>query len=118
MGFRENLKAELNYKGILVKELAASSGIKFATLSSYLKENGYAPSAENAVLIARALGVSVEYLVTGIEPSQEKDTPGPSSELRNLARAIEHLTENERKLILKTALFLAENFRENRQKHK
>jgi transcriptional regulator with XRE-family HTH domain len=118
MGFRENLKTELNYKGMLVKELAASSGIKFATLSSYLKGNGYAPSAENAVLIARALGVSVEYLVTGVESSQEKAAPGPSSELRHLVQVMKHLAENERKIILKTALFLAENFRENKQKWK
>jgi hypothetical protein len=27
--------------------------------------NQYTPSAENAVLIARALGVTVEYLITG-----------------------------------------------------
>jgi transcriptional regulator with XRE-family HTH domain len=115
MGFRENLKAELNYKGMLVKELAASSGIKIPTLSSYLKENGYAPSAENAVLIARALGVSVEYLVTGAEASREKAADGPGGELRQLARAMQPLAEKERKIILKTALFLAETFRENKQ---
>jgi hypothetical protein len=28
MGFKENLKAELSYSGMLVKELAARSGIK------------------------------------------------------------------------------------------
>jgi transcriptional regulator with XRE-family HTH domain len=114
MGFKENLKVELNYKGMLVKELAASSGIKIVTLSSYLKENGSAPSAENAVLIARTLGVSVEYLVTGVESSREKAAVGPGNEFRQLARAIEPLAEHERKIILKTALFLAENFRQNR----
>jgi transcriptional regulator with XRE-family HTH domain len=117
MGFRENLKEALNYKGMLVKELASASGVKLGTISSYLKENGYAPSAENAVLIARALGVSVEYLVTGAEagPDKAAAAPVPNSEFRQLAQATEHLTEGERHLILKTALFLAENFKESRR---
>jgi transcriptional regulator with XRE-family HTH domain len=115
MGFRENLKAELSFKGMLVKELAAASGVKITTLSSYLKENGSTPSAENAVLIARALGVSAEYLVTGAEPRGERAAGGPGGELRQLARAIEPLAGNERRIILKTALFLAENFKENRR---
>jgi lambda repressor-like predicted transcriptional regulator len=36
MGFRENLKAELTYSGILVKELAAEAGIKKHTIDNYL----------------------------------------------------------------------------------
>jgi transcriptional regulator with XRE-family HTH domain len=67
MGFRENLKAELTYIDMKVKELAALSGVKKPTIDSYLRENSYTPSVENAVSIARALGVSVEYLVTGKE---------------------------------------------------
>jgi transcriptional regulator with XRE-family HTH domain len=117
MGFRENVKEELSFRSMLVKELAVSSGVTKSTIDSYLKENGSAPSAENAVLIARALGVSVEYLITGIESRREKAAGEPGSELRQLMRAMEPLTENERKLVLKTALFLAENFRENKPKH-
>ncbi len=65
MGFRENLKEELKYQGILVKELAAKSGIPKGTIDHYLAENNTAPIAENAVKIAQALNVTVEYLVTG-----------------------------------------------------
>ncbi len=63
MGFRENLKEELKYQGILVKELAAKSGIPKGTIDHYLAENNTAPIAENAVKIAQALNVTVEYLV-------------------------------------------------------
>jgi transcriptional regulator with XRE-family HTH domain len=65
MGFRENLKAELEYADMRVKELAELSGVKKQTIDSYLRENNYSPSVETAVCIAQALGVSVEYLVTG-----------------------------------------------------
>lgn len=75
MGFRENLKDELTFKDIQTKELAAKTGISLNTLNHYLVQNSASPSAENAVKIAAALGVSVEYLVTGkgINPKDQKD---------------------------------------------
>ncbi|GHV57583.1 hypothetical protein AGMMS49579_23660 [Spirochaetia bacterium] len=65
MGFRENLKEELAYSGILVKELSTQSGVNKRTIDSYLMDGGSVPSVEAAVKIAAALRVSVEYLVTG-----------------------------------------------------
>ena len=65
MGFKENLKEELTYKGMLVKDLAEKTGLNQASLSNYLRENSSIPSADIAVKIAKALNVSVEYLVSG-----------------------------------------------------
>ena len=65
MGFKENLKSELTFQDMLVKELSAKTGISKRTLDNYLRDNPANPTVENAVKIARALGVSVEYLVTG-----------------------------------------------------
>ena len=67
MGFKENLKAELEYQGLKIKELAEISGIKRRTIDHYLMTNPQEPSVTNAVKIAQALNVSVEYLVTGKE---------------------------------------------------
>ena len=67
MGFKENLKEQLNFSGMYVKELANQSGIKKQTIDSYLNTQSCMPSADVAVAIAQALGVSVEYLVTGKE---------------------------------------------------
>jgi transcriptional regulator with XRE-family HTH domain len=67
MGFRENLKLQLQYSGMLVKDLAARSGVKKSTIDSYLRERGYTPSVEAAVSIARTLGVTAECLVLGEE---------------------------------------------------
>lgn len=67
--FSENLKYALDCKGLYTKELAELTGIKTDTLSSYLKSNGSEPTASKAVKIAEALGVSVEFLVTGRDKS-------------------------------------------------
>ncbi|MDR2716595.1 MAG: helix-turn-helix domain-containing protein [Treponema sp.] len=70
MGFKENLKSELIYKDMTVKELAAKTGISRHTLDNYLNIRAHIPTIDAAVKIAQALGVSVEYLATGKEPPQ------------------------------------------------
>jgi transcriptional regulator with XRE-family HTH domain len=105
MGFRENLKSELEYSGILVKELAARSKIKKKTIDSYLGNNAYTPSAENAVSIAKALGVTVEYLVTGMDSS--KNTPSPlPTDIREIIAMLRKLTPRDRYIILNLARIL------------
>lgn len=63
MGFRENLKEELKYQEMLVKELASKSGVPKGTIDHYLAEKCTEPIAESAVKITNALNVSVEYYV-------------------------------------------------------
>lgn len=65
MGFKENLKAELQYNGMLVKELAYKTGINKQTIDNYLSSHNAMPSADAAVKIAKALNTTVEYLITG-----------------------------------------------------
>ncbi len=72
--FRENLRDELDYQGVTVKELAARAGIVKGSLDNYLGARNSIPSADVAVKIAKALNVSVEYLVTG-----EKTAAAPVS---------------------------------------
>ncbi|GHV83853.1 transcriptional regulator [Spirochaetia bacterium] len=97
MGFKENLKAELEFSGMLIKELAARSGVNRRTIDNYLSTYKSQPSAENAVKIARALGVSVEYLVTGNDkPRREKTLAALSPDLRVLVQTVEQLDEKHR----------------------
>jgi transcriptional regulator with XRE-family HTH domain len=72
MSFRENLREALDFSGMEQKELAAFVGISLKTIENYLKQEFSMPSADKAVRIAQALGVSVEYLVTGGENYREK----------------------------------------------
>ena len=100
MGFKEYLKFELSRRGMLVKELAQKSGINQGSLSNYLRESASIPSADVAVKIAKALGVTVEYLVTD-EPASTmvKNSQSHSLETRLLADKIERLSEKEKKII-------------------
>ena len=65
MGFKENLKDELRFQDVTVKELAYKTEINKRTIDNYLRENESQRTVENAVKIAQALGVTVEYLVNG-----------------------------------------------------
>jgi transcriptional regulator with XRE-family HTH domain len=100
MEFKENLKAELVYSGMLVKELAAKSGVKKHTIDNYLSNHERMPAADVAVRLARALGVSVEYLVTGVEGSGTQNMQQFSPEARLLARYAEDLGLEYRKIAL------------------
>jgi transcriptional regulator with XRE-family HTH domain len=101
MGFKENLKSELIYTGMLVKELAVQTGISKHTLDNYLNTHNSLPNAEAAVKIARVLGVTVEYLVTGRKKQQERTLSSLSTELRLLVDIAEKLSPKNRNLAIK-----------------
>ena len=65
--FSKRLRSEIEYLGLNQKEFAAKAGIKKRALDAYLWAQQSMPPADTAVKIAAALGVSVEYLVTGKE---------------------------------------------------
>lgn len=93
MGFRENLKQELVSNGMLVKELAEASGVHKRALDTYLlSETPSMPPADTAVRIAKALGVSVEYLVTGEDAVLPND-------IRNNVRRLLQLNQKDRKVV-------------------
>ena len=70
--FRENLRNELDFQGLTVKELSAKTGIIKGTLDNYLGIRASIPPADIAVKIAKALNVSVEFLVTGKERKENQ----------------------------------------------
>ena len=63
--FKQMLRNEMEFQDIKVKELALRTGISQRTLEGYIGVRGSIPPADVAVKIAKALNVSVEYLVTG-----------------------------------------------------
>ncbi|MDR0443600.1 MAG: helix-turn-helix domain-containing protein [Treponema sp.] len=70
--FKDNLRAELDYHGLTVKELSAKTGIPKGTLDGYLGQRASMPPVDIAVKIAGALGITVEYLITG-QDGKKKD---------------------------------------------
>ena len=85
---------------MLVKELAALSGVKKKTIDSYLGAKGYIPSVQAAVNIAKALGVSVEYLVTGKEPEKDRYLSSLPKDVKEIALVSEQLKVKDRQIIL------------------
>ena len=63
--FRENLKDIIEYKGLRTKELSALTNINKRTIDSYLDSRAVLPNAEVANKKKKALGTTVEFLVTG-----------------------------------------------------
>jgi len=98
MAFKDNLKSELAYQDMLVKELAEKAGISRHTLDNYLNVREHMPTADIAVKIAQALGVTVEYLVTGEEARTEKTALIP--EIRALIQNFKLLCEDDRRKII------------------
>ena len=88
--FWRRVDEELEYKGINRTYLAKECGFSLTNIGQGIKL-GSTPSAETAVKIARVLGVSVEYLVTGQETA-EKTT---NNEINELLHDIRHLSAND-----------------------
>jgi len=65
MSFRDNLRETMDLLDIGQRELAAKTGLSLKTIENYVKKDSSIPSADRALQIAQALGVTVEYLVTG-----------------------------------------------------
>lgn len=69
--FAQRLRSEIEYAGLLQKEVAFRAGIKKRALDMYLGVQASMPPADVAVRLAQVLNVTVEYLVTG-ETYEEK----------------------------------------------
>jgi len=103
MSFKENLKSELLYAGMMVKELSSITGIKRHTLDNYLNTHNSIPNAESAVKIAQALGITVEYLITGKNTASghEQRRKVPNRDIQEINRRLENLTPLQHKAILR-----------------
>ena len=109
--FSRRLRSEIEYIGLSQKEFAAKIGIKKRTLDTYLGIQQSMPPADTAVKIAAALGVSVEYLVTGKEYRKSIDISNylrfrdllddlavlPDETLKPIKAVIKTFAEQERK---------------------
>ena len=109
--FSKRLRSEIEYLGLNQKEFAAKAGIKKRALDAYLRAQQSMPPADTAVKIAAALGVSVEYLVTGKEYRKSIDISDylrfrdilddlavlPDETLEPIKAVIKAFADNERK---------------------
>ena len=102
--FKENLRAELDYHGLTVKELSTKTGIAKGTLDCYLGARASMPPADIAAKIANALGITVEYLVTGSE--SKKQDKLLNHNIRTITNLLVELKEKDIEIILYLSKFL------------
>ena len=104
MGFNEFLKDEMSYQGLTTKELAEKSGVNKRTIDHYLRSDPQEPSVMNAYKIAKALNVSIEYLLTGKEYSGFVPFTG---QLQNLVDDFQSLADEQQKIVCKLVQMLS-----------
>lgn len=97
MGFREFLKDEMEYQGLTTRALSEKSGVSKRTIDNYLKKNPQEPSVSNAYKIAKALNVSIEYLLTGEEYTGTIPLTG---QLLEYVVEFEALSQEQKKIVL------------------
>jgi transcriptional regulator with XRE-family HTH domain len=98
--FRKNLRDELEYQDLTVKELSEKSGVAKGALDCYVGKQASVPPATTAVKIARALGVSVEYLVSDQKTQREEIVIPASPRIRAMLKIFTDLDEESQDIIV------------------
>lgn len=102
MGFKERLRDEIEYRGLLIKEVSSALGISNSTFLSYIDARGVLPNVETAVKIAKYLGVSVEYLVDGDNKIPENNSEFNSLKMQ-LNKSYDKLSSHDKTILVKIA---------------
>jgi transcriptional regulator with XRE-family HTH domain len=110
--FKKILRAELDYLDLTVKELSAKTGIAKGTLDCYLGARASMPPADIAVKIAKALDVTVEYLVTGNDESNTNFIHFNHT-IRSLIKIAQKLSEKDNETMLNLAKVLNKQAEKN-----
>ncbi|WP_296685888.1 helix-turn-helix domain-containing protein [Treponema sp. UBA3813] len=94
MDFRTRLRDQIKFTGLLDKEVAEKAGITKHAIDTYVGSRACMPSADIAVRLAKVLGVSVEWLVTG------EDASISQNDIQTLIHYFSRLNEHDKKMIL------------------
>lgn len=94
--FRENLREELEFNGISIKELSVQADIPRRSIDNYLNSRASMPPADYACRIARVLNTTVERLVgEAVPPHSEK-----SGQSARVVALFEKIRPEDKKAIL------------------
>lgn len=94
--FWKNLESLMEAESLTQTDLANELGISKTTVSNW--RGGVIPKADTAVEIARVLGVSVEFLITGTDTAED----GLSREAKSVAARISILPDSLKAIVMST----------------
>lgn len=107
MDFRTRLRDEIEFSGLLDKEVAARAQISKRAIDSYVGVQGCIPSADVAVRLAKVLNTTVEYLITGSNPEIKKDISG---KLNHIVSILKHFSEKDLNIVINVIEGLNEKY--------
>jgi transcriptional regulator with XRE-family HTH domain len=93
MDFWSRLKSEIKAKNTTQEWIARQIGVPFGTFRKWMTRKTY-PNLKEGIEIAKLLGTSAEYLVTGTEPE------GLNNAERKLVRAYRRLSSADQKNVI------------------
>ena len=102
MSFNENLKEAMYCKNLTTIQLANLTDINSGTISNYLKTKGSMPPADKALKLAKALDVSVDFLINGFDIKSESSIQQKSPfsiEVFKIAQKMDSLDKDELTII-------------------
>ena len=102
MSFWENVDSELKFIGMERKELGRIAGFPESYISKGIARKS-CPSADLALKISKALNVSIEFLITGKEPSEASENQRLDPQIKQLITKLNHFTPKQKKVIFDMA---------------
>lgn len=102
MSFNENLKEAMYCKNLTTIQLSNLTDINSGTISNYLKTKGSMPPADKALKLAKALDVSVDFLINGFDTKSESSIQQKSPfsiEVFKIAQKMDSLDKDELTII-------------------
>jgi len=103
MDFFDRVKIEIKRQNTTQDWVAGKCGISFSTFRGWISKKRL-PNVDQAVAIAKALGVTVEYLVTGENPVQWQ----PPARIANIVETLSLLSDSDLGFIRKALRAVAE----------
>lgn len=100
-GFSDRLREQIDFLGLSQKDAASRAGVKKRALDMYLGGQQSIPRADVAVKLAKALNVTVEYLVTGKNNLAVPQIPYANSGVSSHSKQDETITDSVQKTFLK-----------------
>ena len=90
MQFGINLKTAMEARGVTQVELSARAEVSQGAISRYMNDKA-SPKAEELLRIAASLGVSMEYLLTGLPGAPPKAALGDGAAIKRAKAEAERL---------------------------
>jgi SOS-response transcriptional repressor LexA len=108
---RENLKTAISNSEMIVKEIAAKSGVNKRTIDKWVGAEETEPKVKDLYRVCQTLGITIEWVVTG------KEKGGFSQEIISIAQKIAALSLQDREEVMLLVRHKLEHYPEINEKN-